>query len=131
MESHPEEFDLTFRATQLNPEKRWEFIVRPLMERAEAIIRKEPCFLLGFLSDEEVGEVFKKLMYVQGDLTTQRIMNELLRDQDRPTPRGGVKFGGNSQRTIPFTTTEVARSLSKCASDFIQSKVDDSSDPNT
>lgn len=120
MESHPEEFDLTFRATQLNPEKRWEFIVKPLMERAEAIIRKEPCFLLGFLSDEEVGEVFKKLMYVQGDLTTQRIMNELLRDEDRSTTRGGIKFGGNNK--FAYCSTEVKRILLK---------VDDSSDPNT
>jgi len=95
MESHPEEFDLTFKATQLNPEKRWEFIIKPLMARAEAMVRGEPCFLLGFLSDEEVGQVFQKLMYAQGDLTTQRIMNELLRDQDRGAKGGGLKFGGN------------------------------------
>jgi len=98
MESHPEEFDLTFRTTQLNPDKRWDFVVKPLMERAEAMVRGEPSFQLGFLSDNELSQVFQKLMQVQGDVTTQRIMNELLRYQDcepiKPQ-RGGVKFGGN------------------------------------
>jgi len=98
MESHPEEFDLTFRATQLNPEKRWEFVTKPLMERAESMVRGEPSFMLGFLSDDEVSQVFQKLMQVQGDVTTQRIMNELLRYEDcEPVTRdrGGIKFGGN------------------------------------
>ena len=96
MESHPEEFDLTFRTTQLNPDKRWDFVIKPLMERAEAMVRGEPSFMLGFLSDEEVSVVFQKLMYVQGDATTQRIMNELLRYQDSEPlvrERGGLKFG--------------------------------------
>jgi hypothetical protein len=67
------------------------------MERAEAMVRGEPSFMLGFLSDEEVSAVFQKLMYVQGDVTTQRIMNELLREEERPLAphRGGIKFGGN------------------------------------
>lgn len=101
MESHPEEFDLVYRQVQLNPDKRWDFVIKPLMERAEAMVRGEPSFMLGFLSDEEVSTVFQKLMYVQGDVTTQRIMNELLRDEERITPcqerapRGGIKFGGN------------------------------------
>ena|SRR5210317_1474976 len=97
MESHPEEFDYTFRNTQLNPDKRWDFVIKPLFERAESMVRGEPSFQLCFLSDEEVAQVFHKLMLVQGDTTTQRVMNELLRDNkvDAPSGRGGLKFGGN------------------------------------
>ena len=95
MVSLPVVFDLTFRASQLNPEIRWDFVVKPLMERAEAMVRGEPSFMLGFLSDDELSQVFQKLMLVQGDVTTQRIMNELLRDEDRPVAKGGLKFGGN------------------------------------
>jgi len=99
MNSHPEEFDITFYRTELNPIRRWDFILKPLMDRCEAIAQGQPSFQLGFLSDDEVGEVFAKLMQVQGDACTQKIMNELLQYEDcqplaRPK-RGGVMFGGN------------------------------------
>jgi hypothetical protein len=89
MESHPEEFDLVDRQTQLNPDKRWDFVIRPLLERAESMVRGEPSFQLGFLSNEEVSIVFRKLMTVQGDFMLERVMNEVLRDQPN------VKFGGD------------------------------------
>lgn len=93
MESHPEEFDLVYRQVQLNPDKRWDFIVKPLLERAESMMRGDPSFQVGFLSDEEVCVVFRKLMAIQGDMTLERIMNELLRDQPDTRERGGLKFG--------------------------------------
>ena len=95
MESHPEEFDLVYRQAQLNPDKRWDFVIRPLLERAESIVRGDPSFQLGFLSNEEVSIVFRKLMTVQGDFMLERVMNEALRDQPDKRDRGGIKFGGN------------------------------------
>ena len=95
MESHPEEFDLVYRQAQLNPDKRWDFVIRPLLERAESMVRGDPSFQLGFLSNEEVSIVFRKLMTVQGDFMLERVMNEALRDQPDKRDRGGIKFGGN------------------------------------
>lgn len=88
MDSHPQEFDVTFRHMGIASKLRWDFVLKPLMERCEAIIKKEPCFLLGFLSDDEVSEVFAKLMQVQGDACTRKIMNELLHDEGP-----AVRFG--------------------------------------
>ena len=95
MESHPEEFDLVFRQVQLNPDKRWDFVIKPLLERAESMMRGEPSFQLGFLSNEEVSIVFRKLMGIQGDMMLERVLNETLRDQPDKRDRGGIKFGGN------------------------------------
>ena len=67
MESHPDEFDLVYRQVQLNPDKRWDFVIKPLLERAESMMRGDPSFQLGFLSNEEVSIVFRKLMSIQGD----------------------------------------------------------------
>ena len=89
MERHPKEFDLVYRQAQLNPDKRWDFVIRPLLERAESMVRGEPSFQLGFLSNEEVSIVFRKLMTVQGDSMLKSVMNEVLRDQRN------VKFGGD------------------------------------
>jgi len=107
MDSHPVEFDVTFSHTKLNYRSRWEFILKPLMERAEAMMRGEPSFMLGFLSDKEVGLVFQKLMTVQGDACTHMVMNELLRDE-----RGlrEVEFGGGikpyvAPMTVPTEET--------------------------
>ena len=97
MESHPEEFDITFRHTSLTYRSRWDFILKPLMDRCEAIARGEPSFCVAFLSDDEVREVFYKLMSVQGDACTQKIMNELLSDvrSDRvPLHKFGDGNGG-------------------------------------
>lgn len=95
MESDPEEFDLVFRQVQLNPDKRWDFVIKPLLERAESMMRGEPSFQLGFLSNEEVSIVFRKLMGIQGDMMLERVLNETLRDQPDKRDRGGIKFGGN------------------------------------
>ena len=95
MESHPEEFDLIYRQVQLNPDKRWDFVIKPLLERAESMMRGEPSFQLGFLSNEEVSTVFRKLMAIQGDMMLERVLNETLRDQPDKRDRGGIKFGGN------------------------------------
>lgn len=100
MESHPEEFDITFRHMQLNYDNRWDWILKPLMDRCESIVKGEPSFIMGFLSDDEVTEVFYKLQKVQGDLCTEKVMNDLLKEErtDRITPQkfgGGIKFGGN------------------------------------
>ena len=88
MESHPEEFDLVYRQAQLNPDKRWDFVIKPLLERAESMMRGNPSFQLGFLSNDEVSIVFRKLMRVL-DETFQKA-NPLSRPD-----RSGVKFGGN------------------------------------
>lgn len=109
MDSHPEEFDITFRSMNLNYLKRWDFILKPLMDRCEAIASGEPSFLLGFLSDEEVGEVFAKLMQVQGDACTQRIMNELLNEEEDHRVRfgdgwkytGTISYSGDPVMTVP------------------------------
>jgi len=101
MESHPEEFDITFRHMQLNYDNRWDWIIKPLMDRCESIAKGEPSFIMGFLSDDEVIQVFYKLQSVQGSLCTEKIMNDLLKEEraDRITPHkfggGGIKFGGN------------------------------------
>lgn len=93
MESHPEEFDLTYRQIQLNPDKRWDFVVKPLLERAEAMMRGEPSFQVGFLSDEEVSIVFRKLMAVQGDFMLKRVLKENLDSEPQPKRSGGIQFG--------------------------------------
>lgn len=80
MESHPEEFDLVYRQAQLNPNTRWDFVVKPLLARAESMVRGEPSFQLGFLSDKEISIVFRKLMSIQGDKVFKLISEELLRD---------------------------------------------------
>ena len=99
MESHPEEFDLVYRQAQLNPDKRWDFVIRPLLERAESMVRGDPSFQLGFLSNEEVSIVFRKLMDVQGDFMLKRVLDETFQKPSVNSPikpdRSGIKFGGN------------------------------------
>ena len=101
MDSHPDEFDVTFRHTKLNYRSRWEFLLKPLMARCEAMARGEPSFDLAFLSDREVGEVFHKLMSVQGDACTHMVMNELLRDER------SVEFGDGIKPYAPPMTVLV------------------------
>lgn len=97
MDSHPDEFDVTFQVGGAN---RWKFVLKPLIERCEDMVRGEPSFNLAFLSDDEIREVFYKLMSVQGEMTTQRIMNELL--QDERTDRVPLqKFGEGLRLSIP------------------------------
>ena len=99
MESHPDEFDLVYRQVQLNPDKRWDFVIKPLLERAESMMRGNPSFQLGFLSNEEISIVFRKLMSIQGDAMFKLISKELLRDESSDKTakpdRSGLKFGGN------------------------------------
>jgi hypothetical protein len=64
MDSHPEEFDITFQHLSAS---RWRFVLKPLIDRCEAVASKEPCFLLGFLSDQEVSDVFELLQEERGE----------------------------------------------------------------
>lgn len=100
MDSHPEEFDITFQHLSAS---RWRFVLKPLIDRCEAVASKEPCFLLGFLSDQEVSDVFAKLMQVQGDACTQMIMNELLQEErgERVPLRRFGGGGADGVMTVP------------------------------
>lgn len=125
MESHPEEFDTTFKQIMVGHVGRWEFVTRPLLMRYQAIVAGEFSFDVAFLSDDEVREVLCKLATVQGEAFTKRIMNELL--QDERTDRVPLqKFGGG----LPYTnSSEVLGSIANVAVDYIDHRLarDDSS----
>ena len=81
MDSHPEEFDITFKQITVGHVGRWDFVIKALMMRYQAMVAGEFSFDVAFLTDDEVREVLRKLATVQGDAFTQRIMNELLQDE--------------------------------------------------
>lgn len=102
MESHPEEFDLVYRQAQLNPNTRWDFVVKPLLARAESMVRGEPSFQLGFLSDKEISIVFRKLMSIQGDKVFKLISEELLRDDSDDSDDSSDKTAKPDRSNMKF-----------------------------
>lgn len=125
MDSHPEEFDTTFKQVMVGHVGRWDFVTRPLLMRYQAMVAGEFSFDVAFLTDDEVREVLCKLAAVQGDAFTQRIMNELL--QDERTDRVPLqKFGGGMAYAH---SSEVMGSIANVAVDYIDHRLarDDSS----
>jgi len=78
MESHPQEFNvLEAPRFQTSP---WHWIADPLIRR----VRDDEHVPLCFLTDEEVTILFEKLMSVQGDAFTRRVMRQLLDGDQTP-----------------------------------------------
>jgi hypothetical protein len=132
MDSHPDEFDITFQKNV----GRWGFILKPLLERCEAMVRGEPTFYVAFLSDDEVREVFHKLMAVQGDACTQKIMNELLADErnDRVPlqkfgdGRGGIPYVPPPELDVIGSTSQRFGAVADALQDLAdRGRLDDSS----
>lgn len=70
MESHPEEFDILHDSPLNSP---WAWILEPLVR----YIRDGETVTLNFLTTEEVDALFTRLMSIQADAFTHRIMRQL------------------------------------------------------
>ena len=88
MESHPEEFDILHDRPASNAP--WAWILEPLIR----YIRDGETVTLNFLTTEEVDALFTKLMSIQADAFTHRVMRQLFDEKQEehytPLKRAGV-----------------------------------------
>jgi hypothetical protein len=110
MDSNPEEFQMFDDYPSAG---KWHWLMYPLNHRGHALTEQTPNSIvsnpppLAHLSDEEVVALYKKLMEVQGEAFTQRVLKTML---DEPEQKDWVN--------VPVSQGYATQSLS--ATDRLQ-----------